>query len=481
MATQQDLALPALAPSETVVVNARCTLRTEGTHRVVLVAGLPVHHYSAQDAVAEAYVMVMLVDGGYATQREVARAFKCSDRSVRRQLGRYRDGGMAALATRAGWRAGRRRISTKRVRLIEQLKAEGLSNREIAHRLGLTENAIRKQVGPAHPSGSAQQSLPLGAGNTSSAVAAAAPAEPTSPPQQAEASSAVNVPPAPTSTSASLEAIAQDEIESTPMSLDTNPSDRSWDRLLACFGLLDDAAPMFGDVNGVPGAGVLCAMPLLVASGIFRIAHKLYGEIGPAFYGTRTTLMTLLVMAVGRIKRPEALKEHDPQALGRVLGLDRAPEVKTVRRKLTRLASQHKAERLGQELARLRVDQRGQLMGTLYVDGHVRAYHGKRELPKTHVARMRLAMPATTDYWINDQAGDPLFVMTAAANAGMTKMLPEVLVEVRRLVGDRRVTIVFDRGGWSPKLFQKIVGDNFDPLVKTSWPEVSSAQAVGGV
>jgi prepilin-type processing-associated H-X9-DG protein len=174
------------------------------------------------------------------------------------------------------------------------------------------------------------------------------------------------------------------------MSLDLDPSNRIWDRLLACFGLLDDAQPVFGDAKAVPGAGVLCAVPVLVASGIFRSAHKLYGEIGPSFYGLRTTLLTLLLMALLRIKRPEALKEHDPQTLGRLLGLDRAPEVKTLRRKLTRLASYRKAEQLGRDLARLRVAERGQLMGFLYVDGHVRVYHGKRNIPKTHVARIRI-------------------------------------------------------------------------------------------
>jgi hypothetical protein len=95
----------------------------------------------------------------------------------------------------------------------------------------------------------------------------------------------------------------------------------------------------------------------------------------------------------------------------------------------------------------------------------VRAYHGKRKLPKTHVARIRLAMPATTDYWVNDQSGEPLFVLTAPANAGLVKMLSPILDEVRRLVGERRVTIVFDRGGWSPKLFRKIVSTyKFDIL-----------------
>ena len=78
-----------------------------------------------------------------------------------------------------------------------------------------------------------------------------------------------------------------------------------------------------------------------------RISRKLYGEIGPAFYGLRTTLLTLLLMALLRIKRPEHLKERDPAAFGRLLGLDRAPEVKTLRRRLTRLAAHHRAEQLG--------------------------------------------------------------------------------------------------------------------------------------
>jgi hypothetical protein len=73
-------------------------------------------------------------------------------------------------------------------------------------------------------------------------------------------------------------------------------------------------------------------------------------------------------------------------------------------------------------------------------------------------------MPATTDYWTNDVAGEPLFVLTAEANAGLVKMLPPVLAEIRHLVGERRVTVVFDRGGWSPKLFQRMIADGFDIL-----------------
>jgi prepilin-type processing-associated H-X9-DG protein len=88
--------------------------------------------------------------------------------------------------------------------------------------------------------------------------------------------------------------------------------------------------------------------------------------------------------------------------------LDRAPEVKTLRRKFTRLAELGRATDLGRELAKRRVALRGDVMGVLYVDGHVRVYHGKHVLPKAHVAQMRLSMPATTEYWVNDRRGDPV-------------------------------------------------------------------------
>ncbi len=189
-----------------------------------------------------------------------------------------------------------------------------------------------------------------------------------------------------------------------------------------------------------------------------------YGSLGPAFYGLRTSLLTLLLMALWRIKRPEGLKEHSPQDLGRVLGLDRAPEVKTLRRKLACLAATGRAAQFGLALAQRRVALRGAALGFLYVDGHVRVYHGKHRLPKAHVAQMRLSVPATSDYWVNDTCGDSLFVVTAQANAGLVKMLPGILEQVRSLVGKRRITVAFDRGGYSPKLFLQILAAGFDVL-----------------
>ena len=73
-------------------------------------------------------------------------------------------------------------------------------------------------------------------------------------------------------------------------------------------------------------------------------------------------------------------------------------------------------------------------------------------------------MPACTDYWINDSSSDPLLVITGDVDAALTKAMPRLLQEVREMVGERRVTIVYDRGGWSPQLFTAMIKHGFDVL-----------------
>ena len=441
----------------TVAVNDRCLVRTDGGHRVILVAGMPVAHYTVGDRMAEAYAMVQLVDQGWAGQVEVARAFACTSRTVRRQQRRFEEGGLVALGRRPGYPTGRPRLPRTRTDRISRLVEEGHSRREVARRLGTSEKAVRKQLrrlGWRSPRPE-QTVLPL-----------AFPAA--DPNLSAPGSPSVEPCPDPTPLAAdpNLSASATDAVgaEPLPWSMDHDPAHRFVDRLMASLGLLDDAAPLFRDGTRIPGAGVLLAIPGLLESGTLQAVRRVYGNIGPAFYGLRTTVVALVLLALLRIKRPEAIKEHCPEDLGRLLGLDRAPEVKTLRRKLARLAAVGRATELGRLLAREHVSRHDDTLGFLYVDGHVRVYHGQHPIPKTHSARMRISLPGTTDYWVNDQGGDPLFVVTSEANAGLCRMLPSLLGEVRSLVGKRRITIVFDRGGWSPKLFASLLDAGFDLL-----------------
>lgn len=450
-----------------VFVNARCQVQTLDGYCVVHVGGLPLAHYAIGDRMSEAYAMVSLVSQGWAQQNEVARAFGCSERTVRRHQRRFDDGGLSALGRPSGYPLHRPRLPAKREALVGRWKAEGESNREIARRLGLSEKAVRKllrRLGWQSPKPPPDQLdlVVAGADPNLSAPRADMPRK-TPPAAEKKAEKKAETPSR--SADPNLSGSTSDVDDEVPVaSFDADPSDRQVDRLLASLGLLDDAAPLFRSATRVPHAGVLLAVPMLLASGVIDIARDVYGSIGPAFYGLRTTIVTLLLMALMRIKRPEGLKEHSPEDLGRLIGLDRAPEVKTLRRKLARLGAFGRATEFGRALAQRRVQSRGHAMGFLYVDGHVRAYHGKRRLPKAYVTRRHLAMPATTDYWVNDTEGEPLFVITCEANKQLAAMLPVVLAEVRSLVGPRRVTVVFDRGGWSPKLFKSLIADGFDIL-----------------
>ena len=451
---QTELFAQPCPSSGTVFVNDRVCFQTEEKQRVVFVQGVVFAHYSIEDRSAEAYAMVQLFESGYADQNDIARCFGYSPRSLRRYQERLKIGGLGALVRPEGRPPGStgHKKTHERDQTILRLKARGMSNRWIAGRLGLSEKAVRKSLRRLGWKPCPESSLSLLQENGLQAKQAVV-----------STSQLIEVPPS-AATQPSHE-VPQLQAVPSRESFDANPLDRSIDRLLAAMGLLDDAVPLFAPARSLPRAGVLLAMPMLVASGLLSMAEKIYGSLGPAFYGLRTTLVAYVLLALLRIPRPEALKEYPPGELGRIVGLDRMPEVKTLRRKLARLASLKGSYRLGREIAQQRIAERGKVLGFLYIDGHVRAYHGKHMIPKAYVTRMHLAAPASTDYWVNDQRGDPLFVVTADANAAMTRMLVPVLREVRELLGPRRhSTVVFDRAGWSPKLFRDLLAMGFDIL-----------------
>jgi transposase len=249
------------------------------------------------------------------------------------------------------------------------------------------------------------------------------------------------------------------------LTIDSDPTNRQGDRFLARQGLLSDAIPLFASAEHLPRLGVLLAVPVLVRHGVLSVFQEVYGSLHPSFYGLRTLVLTLHLMALLRIKCPENLKEYAPDDLGRVLGLDRAPEVKTVRRKLSELAARAKGKQLLEALARQRLARQEEALAFLYVDGHVREYHGQEPLAKTKKAQSPVARTATTDYWVNDAEGSPLLVVTSEMNAALTQVLQPILEQVKGLVpAGQRLTVLFDRGGFSPKLFRLLIDSGFDVI-----------------
>ena len=190
------------------------------------------------------------------------------------------------------------------------------------------------------------------------------------------------------------------------------------ERLAASLGQLGAMVPRFEDALDIPKGGVLLALPALLVCGLLRHAGQ-YFQLPPGFYGLETVFLLLAFMALARLKSIEALRYCAPGEWGKLLGLDRIPEVRTLRAKLKHLAEQGQAFEWSAALCTEWMAATAEEAAVLYVDGHVRVYHGSQtRLPKHYVARERLCLRATADYWVNAMDGQPFFVVSQAVDPG---------------------------------------------------------------
>jgi hypothetical protein len=224
------------------------------------------------------------------------------------------------------------------------------------------------------------------------------------------------------------------------------------------------APPVITEGASLPFAGALLVLPALAATGLLEAFSEVYGAARAAFYSLRALVLTLVFTALIGEPRAEGLRRLCPADIGRLIGLDRAPEVGTLRRRMEELAKKSRSAELLASLAKRHLDATGDY-GTFYIDGHARAYFGKSHLPKAHLARARLSGPAEVDTWLCDKSGQGLLVWGTEPGASLAGELKRAAAEIRALVGPgTRPTIVFDRGGWSPKLFAELFASGFDIL-----------------
>ena len=116
----------------------------------------------------------------------------------------------------------------------------------------------------------------------------------------------------------------------------TAPVARTAKRVAARFGDLREAPVVITEGADLPLAGLLLALPALEMTGLLDVAGQTFPPMSKGFYGLRVTLLMGVFMALLREPRAEGATRIRPADLGRLLGLDRAPEVKTLRRKLSR-------------------------------------------------------------------------------------------------------------------------------------------------
>lgn len=166
-----------------------------------------------------------------------------------------------------------------------------------------------------------------------------------------------------------------------------NGATRAEERVAAAMGGLASAPIQFEAACDVVQAGVLLALPALLATGLLGYGNAY--QLPKGYYGTESIFLLLAFMALARVQTPEQLRYQAPGEWGKVLGLDRIPEVRTLRAKLQLLCAEPgQAQRWNAELATewIARQQSGEMY--FYCDGHVRVYHGDQtELPRHYVAR----------------------------------------------------------------------------------------------
>jgi hypothetical protein len=256
------------------------------------------------------------------------------------------------------------------------------------------------------------------------------------------------------------------------------------ERLAASLGQLDEVTPRFEPALDLAKGGVLLALPALLVSGLLSHASQ-YFRLPAGFYGLKTIFLLLAFMALARIRSVEALRYYAPGEWGKLLGVDRAPEVRTLRVKLKHLADQEQAFSWSAELCKEWMAEAPEEAAVLYVDGHVRVYHGTtKRLPKHYIARQRLCLSATADYWVNAMDGQPFFVISQAVDPGLLQVLEHDLIprleqdvpnqpSEEELAADpslHRFAVVFDREGYSPDFLAKMKNKRIACLTYHKYP-----------
>lgn len=339
----------------------------------------PVFEHPDNDRQSFRMFTAQLCCQGACTQAQIIRAFGVSKNSVLRSVAKYLEEGIDGFY---GPRRGRgASVMTAEVIVqAEKLLAVGHSRNEVAKELDVKCDTLRKAINQ----GRVREPSPVSTEEVSS------------PPQASQAAVAASD----KSTRSDADAAAGDEMGIA--------CTRPCERVMAALGRLPGGAPTkFQPCRDVSYGGVLCALPALAANGLFRHLGTLPELSG--YYMKFHVILLLAYMALCRIKIVERLQYESPGEFGKLMGLDRIPEVRCLRNKVSQLSQNEAPQQWAGTLSQEWMEQNSALAGTLYVDGHVRLYHGRMtKLPKRYVTRQRLCLRGTTDYWVNDAlAGQP--------------------------------------------------------------------------
>ena len=437
-----------LIPRGATQINGLVSVYRERTNWTYFLSTYPIYSHTENDRRMFRMVTAQLVDSGACRQVDIQRAFGVSKSSVIRSLFKLRTDGVEAFFVRRRGRRGGNVFTSEVLVQAQCFLDQGYTRKDAAQELGIKYDTFRKAIND----GRLIESKGSDAAVTKS---------------------------------------SRNEVDIAAADGMGTACTRVGDRMLASLGKIVGAPIRFERCLDVPKAGVLCAMPALLANGLFNGAKHFLGPV-KGYYTVFHILLLLAFMALCRIKSTEKLRRDAPGEFGKLLGLDRAPEVRCLRRKMDELSQDQSAEKWAAHLGKFWMEQEPESVGALYIDGHVRVYHGGRtKLPRRYVSRERLCLRGITDYWVNDAIGRPFFVIEKQIDPGLLATLrqdivPRLLQDVPNQPNEQRLeenpylcrfVLVFDREGYSPAFFSQMWNHHrigcmtYHKHPGESWPE----------
>ncbi len=431
-------------PADAVQIGASCFSFASGGGRTVYFSNLePFDCHDEDDRPAMLLRIARFARHGI-PQKVLQAAFGVGRATVQRAVRKLRDGGEAAFHEPRKGR-GTSVITGATADAANRLLAEGMSGTVVARKLGVPASTVYHNIHRGF----------IGTGTSDA-------------PQASVTDDTVGVPGgAVPSSDGPPDRSARDRRDrAAPMG---RAARDSAGRVAASAGAMAEARPRFDEpLSAVACGGVLAALPTLLKEGLLEHADR-FLSLPKGYYGLTSTLLLLAFLFLARVRNPEALRHEAPGEWGAVLGLDRCPEAKTLRRKIRALAADERRVK-GWQDALARDWMADDAVATLAVDGHVKIYAGRKgRLPKHFVSRQKLCLPASTSYWVNALGGRPLLCLHKDLDPTMTHALEQdVLPALERLglpgapdltanaQAAPALTLVFDREGWSPALFARL-------------------------
>jgi transposase len=352
--------LPLVPHGATPINDSLSVVRQQGQWTYFL-GVRPVFGHDEEDQLSFRMFTAQLICQGTCRQAEIVRTFGVSANSVKRSVKKFREQGTEAFYQPRRGR-GATVLTPEVVREAQERLYRGESRGQVAKQLGIKPGTLRKAINQGRLSEprlgdrpEARTDDPDSAGPPPSKQAARrgedqalVPGEPgvqtpggdQAPRPRSELSPAAT---------AKSQRTVQDAAAADGLGMACT---RVLDRVAAALGLLPGgAATRFEPCLDVPFGGVMCALPSLAQNGLFRHLDACFTSLGG--YYTTLQVMTLLgYMALCRIKTVEQLQYQPPGELGKLLGLDRVPEVRCLRYKLTSLAAEDAAQQWGALLSR---------------------------------------------------------------------------------------------------------------------------------